>query len=100
MMTHDVQPTFIDTWGRWILGGLLTTIIALILVQWKSLDNRMTAVETWRDKHMEIETVQMTQLATVVARQEQVLRRLDENSAKLDELLKLYYQLQGSSKVK
>jgi len=92
----DKDQPFLETWGRWILGGLLTTIIALILVQWASMDRRMSALEDWRARHTEVEIQQTAQLALVTARQEQVLARLDRNADKLDELLRLYYQLQGS----
>lgn len=91
-MTDLDDRSFLDTWGRWILGGLLTTIIALILVQWAALDARMAALEKWRESHSDVETAQATQLAIVVTNQQQVMRRLDENAVKLDELLRLYYQ--------
>ena len=94
-MNMHSSDSFLDTWGRWILGGLLTTIIALILVQWASLDNRMGALEKWRESHSEIESRQAEALAVVTSNQMQVLRRLDENALKLDELLRLYYQHTG-----
>ena len=81
----------LSTWGRWLLGILIAALISLLSIGYASIDRRVNALEVWRTEQAAYQTNIAREIAEIATRQQMVIKRLDENGAKLDELLRLVY---------
>ena len=86
------QVVELGTWGRWLLAILITAIMTLLTMGYAAMDRRMMVLENWRSEQGTYQTTLAREVGEIATRQQAVLKRLDENSMKLDRLLELYFQ--------
>lgn len=86
-----LPSAMLNTWALWLIGGLLTAVISLTLVEWHAYEVRIEGLELFRAEHLTMEAGQAQSLATVIANQQMVLRRLDIVERKLDETQQAIY---------
>ena len=82
----------LSTWGRWLLGILITALVSLLALGYGAMDRRINALEVWRTEQASYQADMARQIGEIAARQQMVIQRLNENSTKLDRLLELYIQ--------
>ena len=67
-----------EGWVEWVVSALVAVVLALVAVQWVTLEGRVAAIEA-RVRQSEVEDRGMVrELATVSANQGQVLIRLEQ----------------------
>ena len=84
-----------ETLWKWIVGLLIVAQFSLIGAIYISIDRRITAIEMRDQSDVELHRSIAVSLATLAANQNEVMRQLQQNALKLDDLLKIVYAGRG-----
>lgn len=76
----------------WLLAAITTICASLSGVAYHSVDARLTALEVQHDEQVKQQSLILERLATVTANQVIVMRQLEINGGKMDDIYKVVYK--------